>query len=120
MEVSSQFHVQDALPPEEEPSVPVGYEVGWAPEWRVKNITSAGSTTLAVQRVDRRYTGSRFIRYRTVDPYSEGTRFESPSILVGVSRGFPNHLKGNAGIVTRLGRDRLYPNSFRFIDHPII
>jgi len=30
MEVSGQLHAPAALPPEKEPLVPFGYEVGWA------------------------------------------------------------------------------------------
>jgi hypothetical protein len=32
MEVSGQLHTLAALPPGKEPSVPLGYEAGWAPE----------------------------------------------------------------------------------------
>jgi hypothetical protein len=32
MEVSGQLHVPASLPPGKEPLVPIGYEVGWAPE----------------------------------------------------------------------------------------
>jgi hypothetical protein len=31
LEVGGQFHAPAALPPEEESSVPIGYEAGWAP-----------------------------------------------------------------------------------------
>jgi hypothetical protein len=30
--MSGQFHAPAALPPGKEPSVPIGYEAGWAPE----------------------------------------------------------------------------------------
>jgi hypothetical protein len=40
MELSDQLQDPAALPPEKEPPVPIGYEVGWAPEAEERKIVS--------------------------------------------------------------------------------
>jgi hypothetical protein len=52
MEVSGQLHAPAALPPGQEPLVPIGQEAGWAPEpfwtrwWKEKFPAPAGNRTL--------------------------------------------------------------------------
>jgi hypothetical protein len=62
--VSGQLHAPGALPPGKEPPVPIGQEVGWAPEpvwvtWRRENSWSYRdwkSDLSAIQPVTSRYT----------------------------------------------------------------
>jgi hypothetical protein len=57
MEVSGQLHASAAISPEKETMVPIGWEVGWAPEpgWilrsRVKSVSPAGNPNAAFQPV---------------------------------------------------------------------
>jgi hypothetical protein len=64
MEARGQLHAPAALPPEKEPAVPIGYEVGWTPEpvwttWRKKILDphrDSISNPSVVQPVASRYT----------------------------------------------------------------
>jgi hypothetical protein len=62
MEVSSQLHALAALPPEKEPPVPIGQDVGWALEpgrmlWRRgRSLTPAEDRIPAVHSIVSRYT----------------------------------------------------------------
>jgi hypothetical protein len=101
LELTGQFHVPVALPPpprRKSPRYPLAMRLGGPRSGEVKNIASAGNPTLVVQRAGRRYTDCaipapdssvREISLRAhkagwqsgnaLDPYSEGTRFETPS-----------------------------------------
>jgi hypothetical protein len=64
LEMSSQVYAPAALPPKKEPPVPIGWEVGWAPEpvwttWRREDSWSyldSNSNPSLVQRVASRFT----------------------------------------------------------------
>jgi hypothetical protein len=66
--VSGQLYAPAALPPGEEPPVPIGYEAGWAPEpvwtlWsREKSIAPAGDWTPAAQPTELSPLTTRFQR----------------------------------------------------------
>jgi hypothetical protein len=72
--VSGQLHVPAALPGEEEPPVPIGYEAGWAPEpvratWRTENswpCRDSNSDPSVVQPVASRYIPAHFGSDRTL------------------------------------------------------
>jgi hypothetical protein len=61
MEVSAQLYAPADLTPGKEPTVPIEYEAGWAPEplwtlWsREKSLATAENRTQSVQPVARRY-----------------------------------------------------------------
>jgi hypothetical protein len=62
--MSGLLHAQATLPPEKEPPLPIGYEVGWTPEpvwttWRRENSCSywdSNSDPSVVQPVASQYT----------------------------------------------------------------
>jgi hypothetical protein len=59
--ISSQLNAPDALLQWKEQKLPIGYEVGWAPQpvwtlWRRENLNLVENRTLAVQPLARHYT----------------------------------------------------------------
>jgi hypothetical protein len=56
MEESCQLQVPVALPPEKEPPVPIGQEVGWVLRASLEAVGREKSLAPAVQPIARRYT----------------------------------------------------------------
>jgi hypothetical protein len=61
MEVTGrQLHAPATLPPENQPSAPIGWEAGWAPEllwmlWRSEKSLPAGNQTQDIQPVAHQF-----------------------------------------------------------------